>query len=85
MALKFLIVRFNWSIGSIVLSLAVVGGTILMIIRLRHGGLSKKDREQEVNEAEMIQEIYSGLSRMEKRIDALETILMDRSGKEKEQ
>ncbi len=68
--------------AGLVLSLAVVGGTILMLVRLRQGGLSKKDREQEVGEAEMIQEIYSGLSRMEKRIDALETILMDRQQKE---
>jgi len=68
--------------AGLVLSLAVVGGTLLMLVRLRQGGLSKKDREQEVGEAEMIQEIYSGLSRMEKRIDALETILMDRQQKE---
>ena len=70
--------------AGLVLSLAVVGGTILMSIRLRHGGISKKDRQQQVDEADMIQEIYSGLSRMEKRIDSLETILMDRSGKEKD-
>jgi phage shock protein B len=70
--------------AGLVLSLAVVGGTILMSIRLRQGGLSKKDREQQMNEAEMIQEIYNGLSNMEKRIDALETILMDRQGKEQE-
>ena len=68
--------------AGLVLSLAVIGGTILMSIRLRQGGLSKKDREQQMNEAEMIQEIYSGLSKMEKRIDALETILMERQGKE---
>jgi len=70
--------------AGLVLSLAVVGGTILMTLRLRQGGLSRKDREQQMNEAEMIQEIYSGLSNMEKRIDALETILMDRQGKEQE-
>ena len=70
--------------AGLVLSLAVVGGTILMSIRLRHGGLSKKDRKRAGDEAEMIQEIYSGLSRMEKRIDALETILMDSAGKEKD-
>ena len=70
--------------AGLVLSLAVVGGTILMSIRLRQGGLSRKDREQQMNEAEMIQEIYNGLSKMEKRIDALETILMDRQGKEQE-
>jgi len=71
--------------AGLVLSLSIVGGTILMSIRLRHGGLSKKDRQHHVDEAEMIQEIYSGLSKMEERIDALETILMDRSGKEKDQ
>ena len=70
--------------AGLVLSLAVVGGTILMTIRLRQGGLSRKDREEQMNEAEMIQEIYNGLSKMEKRIDALETILMDRQGKEQE-
>ena len=68
--------------AGLVLSLAIVGGTILMSIRLRHGGLSKKDRQQQADEADMIQEIYNGLSRMEKRIDALETLLMDRHGKE---
>jgi len=70
--------------AGLVLSLAVVGGTILMTIRLRQGGLSRKDRKEQMNEAEMIQEIYNGLSKMEKRIDALETILMDRQGKEQE-
>ena len=70
--------------AGLVLSLAVVGGTILMSIKLRHGGLSRKDRQGQADETEMIQEIYSGLSKMEKRIDALETILMDRSGKEQD-
>ena len=70
--------------AGLVLSLAVVGGTILMTIRLRQGGLSRKDRKEQMNEAEMIQEIFSGLSKMEKRIDALETILIDRQGKEQE-
>ena len=68
--------------AGLVLSLAVVGGTILMSIRLRQGGLSRKDREEQMNEAEMIQEIYNGLSKMEQRVESLETILMDRPGKE---
>ncbi len=70
--------------AGLVLSIAVVSGTILMSIKLRHTGLSKKDRQGQTEEAEMIQEIYSGLSRMEKRVDALETILMDRSRKEQD-
>jgi phage shock protein B len=68
--------------AGLVLSLGVIGGTVLMSIRLKQGGLSGKDRDQQMKEVEMMQEIYSGLSKMEKRIDALETILMDRHGKE---
>ena len=34
-------------------------------------------------EAQMIQEIYNGMSRMEERIEALETILLEKDGKEK--
>ena len=64
----------------LVLALAVIGGTILMAIRLRHGGLSRKDRQNQAEEARMIQEIYHGLSRMEDRVEALETLLMDRKG-----
>lgn len=68
--------------GSILLALAIVGGTILMGIRLKHGGVSKEGKERSTEEARMIQEIYQGLARMDKRVESLETILMD-SGKEK--
>jgi len=68
--------------GGIVMALAVIGGTILMGIKLRHGGVSHKDRKYQAEEAGMIQEIYQGLSRMEKRVEALETILMDRKEKD---
>lgn len=64
--------------GSIVLALAVVGSTLLMAIRIIKGGVSKKHRAQEAEEAGMIQEMFQQLSRMEKRIEALETILLDR-------
>lgn len=69
--------------AGIVFSLAVVGGTILMAIRIRQGGLGRSGRLAETEEAEMIQEIYQGLSRMEERVDALETILME-EGRRKE-
>ena len=68
--------------GSILLALAIVGGTILMAMRLKHGGVSREGKERSKDEARMIQEIYQGLGRMEKRVEALETILMD-VGKEK--
>jgi phage shock protein B len=69
--------------AGIVIALAVVGGTILMAIKIRHGGLSQSGRQTETDEAGMIQEIYHGLSRMEERVEALETILMDGQGKDK--
>ena len=68
--------------AGIVIALAIVGGTILMSIKIRHGGLSASGRQTETDEARMIQEIYHGLSRMEERVEALETILMEGRGKD---
>ncbi len=60
-----------------VLSLALICGTILMAVRIRHNGVSPKDRKYQTDEAKMIQQIYNGLSGMEKRVETLETILME--------
>ena len=67
----------------IVLCIGIVAGTILMAIRMRHNGLSKKSRQEQADEARMVQELYQGLSDMEKRVESLETILMDRYGKDR--
>ena len=64
--------------GGIVLSLAIIGSTILMAIKLIKGGFSRKDQQFQTDEARVIQEIYQGLSRMEERVEALETIILDR-------
>ena len=61
-----------------ILALAVIGGTILMAIKLIKGGVSKKDQTEMAHEAKMMQEIYQGLSQLEERLDSLETILFDR-------
>ena len=53
-----------------------------MGIRMRHGGGGRAERGSEAEEARMIQEIYHGLSRLEQRVESLETILMDQKGKE---
>jgi phage shock protein B len=60
--------------GSIVFALAIIPGTILLAIKFFRGGQSTADHAEE---AKMIQEIYKGLSRMEERVEALETILLD--------
>ncbi len=65
-----------------VLALAVIGGTILMAIKLIKGGVSRKDQTNLAKEAKMVQEIYQGLSQLEDRLGSLETILFDREKKD---
>jgi phage shock protein B len=72
-----------WIIGivfsGVIMGLMVVGGTILMAIRLiRGGGVSKQDRKVKAEESAMIQDILNGLTKMEERVKALETILLKR-------
>ena len=68
--------------GGSILAVAIIGSTILMAIKILKGGLSQKGQKLQTDEARMIQEIYQGLSRMEGRVEALETIILDRERKE---
>jgi phage shock protein B len=68
--------------GGIVLALAIVGSTILMAIKIIKGGLSHEGRDRQTEEARMIQQIYQSLSKMEERVEALETILLAQERKE---
>ncbi len=61
--------------GSIIALATLICGTVLIIVRTRgnrdgHGATNS-------DEAQLIQEIYQGLEKLEKRIESLETILMD--------
>ena len=69
--------------GGSLLALAIVGSTILMAIKIFKGGASPKGQRLESEEARMIQEMYQGLSKMEKRVEALETIILDLGKKDK--
>jgi phage shock protein B len=69
--------------GGLVLALAIIGSTILIAIRIVKGGVSRKGQAYQADESRMIQELYQGLSKMEERVDALETILLDRQRKGK--
>ena len=71
--------------GGIVLAIAIIGSTIAMVIKILKGGISRKGQRFETEEAKMIQEMYHGLSRMEERVEALETIILDREGKDRKQ
>ncbi len=69
--------------GGSVLALAIIGSTILMAIKILKGGLSRKGQKLQAEEAKTIQEIYQGLSRIEERVEALETIILDRKRKDR--
>ncbi len=51
----------------------------LMVKQLVHNQRSGKMAQSDEEDIRIIQEIHQGLERMEKRIEALETILLDRA------
>ena len=65
--------------GSVVLIPAIIGGTILLSIRLLKSRTSRKDQ---ADDSKIIEEIYQRLSHMEERVEALETILLDQEKKD---
>ena len=70
-------------IGGAILLIATLGLILIGIIRAsKIGGLSQKEKQTHTEETKMIQDIYHGLSKMEERVEALETILIERQRKE---
>jgi phage shock protein B len=76
--------------GSLVLLLifgpifaAVVGGIFIKALKIWKGISPEQNRQFQAEETRLMQELYQGLSRLEERVDALETILLDRKRKEK--
>ena len=63
--------------GGIVLALAVLGATFLLAIKLIKAGTSRTGPNPVRDEEKLLQEIDTGLSRLEQRVEALETILLD--------
>lgn len=65
--------------GSIVAIVAIIFGFILLSSKMRRQGSSlRQSGKLDADETRLIQQIHQGLSKMEKRVDALETILFDR-------
>jgi phage shock protein B len=57
---------------------AILGGFFIEALKVLRGDRSTKQAaESSREETEMIQAIYRGLADMEKRIEALETLLLD--------
>lgn len=62
--------------------LLIFGGPIFLIaLAILKGGKTKKGQMMEADEARKAQEIYQGITRMEKRIEALETIILEHEKK----
>lgn len=56
---------------------AILGGVFLAALKILKGGPATGSREDQAQETRMMQDIYHGLQKMEDRIQALETILLD--------
>ena len=55
-----------------------------MGLKIIKNGVRSKDKKSQNDEAKHIQEIYQGLTRMEERVEALETLILDRERERKE-
>lgn len=61
---------------------AVLGFIFLMALKIVYGGGRRADRELRVEETRLIQDVYHGLLKMEERVEALETLLLERDRKD---
>jgi phage shock protein B len=68
--------------SGVIMALLIIGATVLMAIRFIKGGANGRNHGARAEETRMIQEIYRGLTRMEQRVEALETILLEKEKKD---
>lgn len=66
------------------MALVLVGGFALGVLKILKGDPAHRNKQHAADDTRMIQAIYHQLSKMEDRIEALETILVDRERKEGE-
>ncbi len=63
----------------LILLLSIGALTIAFVKALRSGGSTRMVRQLEAQEAQSFQDLQRGFSRMEERIESLETLFMGRS------
>ncbi|MEW5912062.1 MAG: hypothetical protein AB1814_05875 [Thermodesulfobacteriota bacterium] len=68
-------------LGFVALVLALLGGVAVAIVRIIKGPRARAEDSDQQEEARLMQELHQGLSRMEQRIEALETILLEKDKK----
>ena len=56
---------------------AVTGGLVLAALKILKGSPRRHSQQPDIDETKLIQELYQGLSRIEERVEALETLLID--------
>jgi len=60
---------------------AITGGIFIAALKIIKGGGGNRDLRESSDETQLIQDIYHGLMKMEERVEALETLLLDRERK----
>lgn len=66
----------------ILLALTLVGGVAVVIVRIIKGSRGRQTAQADEEEARLIQDLHKSLQRMDQRIEALETILLEKEIKE---
>ncbi len=72
-------------LGFMALMVFVLALAGLSLVRLLRGREGLAAREEEAREAALIQKLHQDLTRMEQRIEALETILLEKGQRAEEQ
>ena len=70
-------------LSSVLIAMGIIAATIVALARGKRGAFRMREGGEQIDETRLIQELHGGLLRMEKRIEALETILLERERKEK--
>lgn len=67
-------------LGIFVALFAITGGLFIEFVKIvRGGGRKKATPELDAEETEAFQELHRGFQRMDERVEALETLMMERS------
>jgi len=62
---------------------AVIGGLCIKALKILKGAAPGQNQHFSTEETKLVQELYQGLVRMEERVEALETLLLDQERKER--
>ncbi len=63
---------------------AVAGGLALAALKILKGSPRRHSQQLDIDETKLIQELYQGLLRMEERVEALETLVLDQDGQNRQ-